>query len=95
MPRKPNPESIDDEAPEATAEWFRKARPASELLPALVGPDTAAELLRPRRGRPRSAHPKLHVNLRLDSDIVAAFKSTGPGWQTRVNGALRAWLNSR
>lgn len=92
MPRKPDPELIDDDAPEATNEWFAKARPAKELLPALLGSSAAHELLKPRRGRPLSANPKEHVNIRLDADVVSAFKSTGSGWQTRLNDALRDWL---
>jgi len=51
-------------------------------------------MLRPRRGRPRSATPKEHVNIRLDADVVQAFKSTGKGWQTRLNDALRDWLST-
>ena len=37
MPRKPNPEWIDDEAPEAGAEWFAKALAAKDVLPGLLG----------------------------------------------------------
>lgn len=46
-------------------------------------------------GRPRKANPKQHVNLRLDPDIVEAFKKTGCGWQTRINDTLRDWLKIR
>lgn len=42
-----------------------------------------------RRGRPPSATPKQAVKLRLDADVVAHFRETGPGWQTRINDALR------
>ncbi|HEX7759258.1 MAG TPA: BrnA antitoxin family protein [Caulobacteraceae bacterium] len=42
-----------------------------------------------RPGRPRSASPKLSVTLRLDQEIVAAFRQTGRGWQSRINEALR------
>ena len=41
MPRKPNPERLDDDAPEAADEWFAKARPARVVLPALMGADAA------------------------------------------------------
>ena len=92
MQRKPNPESIDDDAPEATDGWFQKARPASDVLPELFGKDAAKELLKPKRGRPVSANPKEHVNIRLDADVLNAFKRTGSGWQTRVNAALKEWL---
>jgi len=52
--------------------------------------ENAAELvaeLNKRRGRPPSG--KILVTLRLDPAVVAAFKATGPGWQARVNDALR------
>tara|TARA_R110000772_G_scaffold158266_4_gene269484 strand:+ start:5462 stop:5614 length:153 start_codon:yes stop_codon:yes gene_type:complete len=40
-------------------------------------------------GRPRSAKPKKPVSIRLDQDVLAKFKATGPGWQSRINEALR------
>jgi uncharacterized protein (DUF4415 family) len=94
MPRKLNPEMIDEDAPEATDEWFRRARPASDVLPELFGKGAARELLKPKRGRPLSAKPKEHVNIRLDADVLSAFKRTGSGWQTRLNNALRDWLST-
>lgn len=94
MPRTPNPERTDDDAPEATAEWFAKARPASEMLVDLLGNDAAQQMLKPKRGRPVLAHPKDHVNIRLDADVVGAFKGSGAGWQTCINTALREWLKT-
>ena len=41
------------------------------------------------RGRPKSANPKQHVNLRLDPDVLEYFQAGGVGWQTRINAALR------
>ena len=95
MPRKPNPERLDNEAPEATEEWFAKARPAKDVLADLMGADVAKEMLKPKRGRPPIASPKEHVNIRLDADIVQAFKRQGAGWPTRMNSALREWLRAR
>lgn len=95
MPRKPNPELIDEEAPEATAAWFKRAKPATEVLPGLVGKRAAQELLKPQRGRPTLVNPKEHVNIRLDADVVSAFKRTGSRWQTRINSVLREWLISQ
>ena len=94
MPRKLNPELIDDEAPEAKAEWFERARPAKNVLPGLVGRKAATTLLKPKRGRPPLANPKEHLNIRLDADVVGAFRQTGVGWQTRLNDALRDWLKT-
>jgi len=77
MPRKPNPERLDNDAPEATEEWFAKARPAKDVLADLMGADVAKEMLKPKRGRPPASRPKEHVNIRLDADILDAFKDRG------------------
>ena len=42
-----------------------------------------------KRGRPPLQHPKESVKLRLDHDILAAYRKTGSGWQTRINADLR------
>lgn len=42
-----------------------------------------------RRGRPRSANAKRQVTLRLDPAIRDHFRAAGPGWQSRINAALR------
>ena len=49
MPRKPNPERLDNDAPEATDEWFAKARLARDVLADLMGAD-AAKVERSSRG---------------------------------------------
>lgn len=94
MQRKPKPEQIDHENPEASDEWFAKVRPAKDVLAELVGQEAAQTMLKPKRGRPALESPKEHVNIRLDADILGAFKGTGAGWQTRVNNALRDWLKA-
>ncbi len=64
---------------------------------ALSDPDnlplTDAELkqFRPMRGRPLGSGKKEQVTLRLDAEILDKFKSTGNGWQTRINDVLRNW----
>ncbi|WP_341989199.1 BrnA antitoxin family protein [Azorhizobium sp. AG788] len=42
-----------------------------------------------RRGRPPSRSPKQAVSLRLSPDVLEYFRSAGPGWQTRIDEALR------
>jgi len=42
-----------------------------------------------QRGRPKAAVTKTSVTLRLDPDVLARFRETGPGWQGRINEALR------
>jgi len=58
---------------------------------ALADPDNppAEQLFRRASGRPRLENPKEAVKLRLDPEIVVRFKADGPGWQTRMNEALR------
>jgi uncharacterized protein (DUF4415 family) len=45
--------------------------------------------LQPARGRPKLEHPKAALTMRVDADVLAALKASGPGWQTRVNALLR------
>lgn len=45
-----------------------------------------------RRGRPRKARPKEAVSIRLSPEVVEAFRAKGPGWQTRIDEALKDWL---
>ena len=50
--------------------------------------------LRRTRG-PGKKPAKEQVAIRLDREIVVAFRAGGPGWQTRVNAALKQWLASQ
>lgn len=65
-----------DDAPELTDEFFEKADlyQGSRLI---------------RRGRPKSDNPKVAVSLRLPPDVLAQWKSTGAGWQTRMAESLK------
>lgn len=65
-----------DELPEWTEETFARA----DLV---IGGRVV------RRGRPKAATTKIPVTLRLDPDVLAAFRAGGAGWQTRMNDALR------
>ena len=37
-----------------------------------------------RGGRPRSPNPRKLISIRLPADVIARWKATGPGWQTRM-----------
>ena len=50
--------------------------------------DMQLKAMRPL-GRPRVAHPKAPLTMRVDVDVLMALRSTGQGWQTRVNALLR------
>jgi len=49
----------------------------------------AARVEARRRGRPPSDNPKIPIHIRLSADVLAAFKATGKGWQTRIDALLR------
>jgi uncharacterized protein (DUF4415 family) len=65
-----------DDAPELTADWMARAE--------IREGDTLV-----RRGRPKLDVTKKLVSLRIDQDVLQAFRDTGPGWQSKVNDALR------
>jgi uncharacterized protein (DUF4415 family) len=87
MARKPDPHLIDDENPEWTEADFAAARPASDVLPSALY-DTLTKRKPGQRG-PGKRPAKVAVTLRLDPDVIEAFKAEGAGWQTRINDALR------
>ena len=79
----------DDENPEWTLERVRRARPALEVIAEMLGPEVAESL---RRGRPAKVDKKVNQTLRLDPDVLAAYRQSGKGWQARINEVLRAHM---
>jgi uncharacterized protein (DUF4415 family) len=77
--------NLHDENPEWTKRDFAKAKPASQVLPREV-----IAQFKNKGGRPRIENPKQAVKLRIDADVLARFRESGPGWQTRINGILKA-----
>ena len=47
-----------------------------------------------RRGRPPGSGSKTQITLRLDVEVIQKFKASGDGWQTRINDALKSWVQS-
>lgn len=54
-----------------------------EELPELTD-DMLARASVNKGGRPVSANPRVMISLRLPADVLARWKATGPGWQTRM-----------
>ena len=65
--------------------WRREDEAGMEFTGEVL---TLAEFM--RRGRPRTENPKTKVSLYVESKALAAFKATGPGWQTRMSDAITA-----
>jgi uncharacterized protein (DUF4415 family) len=78
----------DAENPEWTREQVRNARPALDVFKDLFGPE-AAEVVKRGRGRPVKADRKVNQTLRLDVDVLDAYRRIGPGWQALMNRTLR------
>ena len=83
--------AADPDNPESTDDELVKAKPMAEVLPELHAA-LMAEIAKRKAGRPKAAVTKRTIAIRLDPDVLAAFKDTGPGWQTRMNEALREWI---
>jgi uncharacterized protein (DUF4415 family) len=82
--------AADPDSRELTDQWMTQAKSASQAFL----PETYAALVamkRPR-GRPKADETKVFTAIRLDADLLNAFKATGKGWQTRVNAALRQFI---
>lgn len=70
-----------DDAPEITEEWLDRAeiRHGNRLI---------------KRGRHPIPWPKQLVSIRLDQEVLDRLRELGPGWQTKANAALRAFVDS-
>lgn len=81
------PTAAEDKAITAAA----KGDPDAQLL-------TPAQLkamvpMKSLRGRPKSENKKLLVSVRYSPEVVAYFKATGEGWQSRMDGVLRQYVS--
>jgi uncharacterized protein (DUF4415 family) len=65
---------------------------ADDDLPDMATPYWQERIAKSRAGRSPLAHPKVSTTIRLDQDILDRYRSTGPGWQSRINEALRKSL---
>lgn len=83
--RGTKPTWIDpDDAPEWSDDVFERAE--IKIGDKLIRPANGTLT---RRGRPKLEEPKKQVTLRLDQVVVDRFREGGPGWQSRINDALR------
>ena len=73
----------DPDNPEWTEEKFARSLKFKDLPASLQ-----RTLSKPKRG-PQKAPTKAFISLRIDQDVLERFKADGPGWQSRINDALR------
>lgn len=73
---------FDDDNPEWTEEDFKRAKPASSLPPEVLAAF-------PKTRGAQKAPKKVPVSLRLSPEVVEHFKASGPGWQRRIDEALK------
>jgi uncharacterized protein (DUF4415 family) len=78
----------EGEVRELTDEDLAKFKPAGEVLPASLKTKLTM------RGRPKVDNPKNTISIRLSDDVLEYFKSTGKGWQTRMNEVLEQYVVS-
>jgi uncharacterized protein (DUF4415 family) len=81
MSKRPNPELIDDENPEWSAEEVKSAKRFTDL------PATLQVKL---RGRPKADVVKERLTIRMDPEALARWRAGGKGWQTRAAALLAA-----
>ena len=84
LKKSAQPWADPDDAAEVTAQWVAEA--------SVYDGDKLV-----RRGRPLGSvkvAPKVSTTIRFDPEVLNAFKATGKGWQTRLNDAMRDWLET-
>ena len=80
------PSVEEDKAIDEAAKADPDAQPLSdEQLDAMVP-------MRSLRGRPKSAKRKVLVSVRYSQEVIDYFKSSGDGWQSRMDGVLRRYV---
>jgi len=97
-------QTIKKSTEKTRTDWERVKREAGQDAPIPFTPETgpydpndaaavaaywAGATIKRGRGRPAVAVKRPTLNMRVDAEVLDAFKATGPGWQTRINAVLR------
>jgi uncharacterized protein (DUF4415 family) len=77
----------EDDAPELTHEMFLTAKVYKDGV-------EVPNLYAKKFGRPPLETPKKALNIRLSQEVLAAFKASGKGWQTRIDAVLKDYLKA-
>jgi uncharacterized protein (DUF4415 family) len=84
IPYEPVDGPCDPNDAEATGDWLAQA-----------GLIRNGKVVRKGKRGPQKAPTKKLVSLRLSPEVIEHFKATGPGWQTRIDGALLEAIKRR
>ena len=91
--QKPDHISQEDwdavDSPPLTKRMLQGMRPCRESMP----PKIFAKLTKGRG--PQKAPTKEQVSLRVDREVLEYYRSTGKGWQGRINAALRRAMKAK
>jgi uncharacterized protein (DUF4415 family) len=79
----------DGELRKLTRAEIARLRPATEVVPEVVG------AWRRSRGRPPKAVTKKQVTLRLSPQVLHYFRAQGAGWQARIEEILHRYVKRR
>jgi uncharacterized protein (DUF4415 family) len=72
-------------------EWTAAELKASKKINSL--PKSLQQKIASRKTRgPQVAPTKISTTIRLSSEVVQSFKATGAGWQSKIDFALKQWL---
>ena len=81
-----------DDAPELTDEFFARGtwHVGERVVTQKEGVQAMQAMVKASRGRPKADQHKTPVTLRVDADVLARWRASGKGWQTRAAQALAA-----
>jgi len=94
-PKRNKPASVTQEdwdsvdSPDLPEALLQRLRPVSETHPEIVEAHQKGGL---RRRGPQKAPTKILVSIRYSEEVLAYFRATGPQWQTRMDEALKEWI---
>ena len=93
MPKTTPKRVIRMPSPEENAKILAAAKADPDAQPLTQKQLAAMAPLRSVRGRPKSENKKLLVSVRYSPEVIAYFRSTGDGWQGRMDGVLSEYVS--
>ena len=95
MPKAPSRPAVVMPTPEEDRLITAAAKADPDAQPLTPAQLMAMVPLHSLRGRPKSDNKKLLVSVRYSPEVLNYFKSTGPGWQARMDGVLRQYVSTQ